>query len=100
MDHQAVLVVSEVHADGAARRDLTGRNHGGQRLGELPVDGTVQLTRAVLRAGPRLQQKFTALLRHLDREASLSQPIIDVILQLPYLMLENRSQRFGVKRLI
>ena len=51
--------------------NLARRHHGRQRLRKLPVNGAIQLPRAILRASPCFQQKLPALERHLDGETAL-----------------------------
>ena len=55
------------------------------------MDRPVQLPRAVLGAGSGFEQEFAALLRDVDGEAALPQPVIHVILQIPDLVIENRQ---------
>jgi hypothetical protein len=87
-------------ADPRAGFDLAGCHLGGQRLGQMPVDGALQLARAVLGAGSLAQQELPALERHLDVEVAVAQARVDVPLQFGDLLVEDGGQRFVVERLV
>ena len=97
---QFVFPRNQIGSNTGARRDLAGGNQRRQRLDQLPLDGPLQLARAIFAAGAPFEQKAAGAARDFQAERVQSQTPVEMFLQLLNVCVQDGRQRFLAERLI
>src|SRR5206468_4485952 len=97
---EAVRVLGEDHPDSRAGLYLAFDNQGGQRLGQVLVDGALQFPGAVFRTRALCQKKSSALVADFNIEALIRKAAVHMLLKICDLLIENQGESLRIERLI
>src|SRR5258705_4330163 len=87
----------EAYMNHCSRSDLAARHHCCQRLGQLPVNRSLEFSCSIFLTHTLLQQELPAVWRYFNLEATLSQTGVDVLLQVAHVVVQDQFERFGVE---